>query len=337
METDVVTLLGLAEPVRRFVEDAELLIACAVPDGHPAEPSLIDEVTRRGVTTASLRSTVRAAAKEPDDVWTVPLLALLAVRNRWLAFDELTVGSVHRRIDAVFDLFETGFCAHEVQTLFLDEVGLVHGVAARPAEAAIAASGAARTSGATGVGGELVAATEQLLNDAHPVTAAQVLVAQFRLLRGLLERDPRFSPLALAGLEHNARQQLAGAAAELLTSPIEAGPVWDHRAWAHVVGEATDPGAPGDPCPDVNDLTLEWAAALMARREQGVVWVDVADRPGALRRPVEDHTWRVVAQWPPRGAIPIAGSEVAVGVVRHGESPVGEVADVLQARLTARV
>lgn len=332
METDVLSLLGLADPVRRFVEDAELLIACAVSDGHPAEPALIEEVTRRGVTTSSLRATVRAAAKEPDDVWTVPVLALLAVRNRWLAFDELTVGSVHRRIDAVFDQFDTGFCAHEVQALFLAELAVVHGAAARPEEVALVASGVSpRMPGATSVSESLAAETEHLLNDTQPVTAAQVAIAHFRLVHGLLQRDPRFSALALAGLEHNARGQLTLAARHLRSSPVAAAPIWDHRAWAHVLGQATDPGAPGDPCPDLNDLTLEWAASLMARREQGVVWVDVADQAGPGRKPVEDHTWRVVAQWPLRGSIPSTGGAVVVGVVRHGETSVDDAVGMLQA------
>ena len=113
-------------PIMDFLAFGKLAVA-AVSDDEKVLASvreMVSEITRKesaddiGEDVNLLGSLYEASAGLPH-AWAVPALALLAIENELVEFDLLTFGRLHCRIDAVFDMFATNFCAHQIQELFL--------------------------------------------------------------------------------------------------------------------------------------------------------------------------------------------------------------------------
>ena len=122
--TRVARIIGFPEPVTHLIDLAHVLVAEAEqepPSQHATELAAIR--MKLGGEQAYVDHFAHAVTSLNDDwtdTWSVAALSQIAVDHPWFALEDLAGGALHRRIDAVYDQFETDFCAHEVQARYFE-------------------------------------------------------------------------------------------------------------------------------------------------------------------------------------------------------------------------
>lgn len=150
-----------------------------------------------------LGSLYEGSARLPE-AWSVPALGLLAIENDLLDFESMTFGRLHCRIDAVFDMFGTNFCAHQIQELFLGFLDYLVEAAKDPTArrvrdvgqiaAAFAGGFAGGWFGVPGAGQAAAKGARWLFETDEPISDPLVTAAKVLTLFELLpEDDERFT------------------------------------------------------------------------------------------------------------------------------------------------
>lgn len=241
---------------------------------------------------AELRGTARTGdAGWPG--WRYPTLALLAVDHPWYAGEKLSAGSLHRRIDAVLDVFDSELCAHEVQTVYWEIVEkLAHAADGDEVQGLALVGSPGRHSG-------------------QPLTheLAKVVLMWLGLGESGAGRDAQRALVRRCQSKY--RTLDAGDA-----DPVAL------RTWRAALEEMDGLQHEGHNVPDLVGLALDEAGTVARRLGLTLHHRDVAQAsagsPASSRIPLVESGWRVVAQYPLAGA-EVAHSDVVLGIVKASE------------------
>lgn len=120
-KSDLSRAIGFPATSTALIELMHLAVADAIPAPTTEQSRLITlMMSRLGIDNLDTALRSRAPMNEAwADDWFLPTLALAAVDHPWLEVEDMLGGALHRRIDAVYDRFETDFCAHEAQSQYL--------------------------------------------------------------------------------------------------------------------------------------------------------------------------------------------------------------------------
>ena len=330
-------VVGFPGASERVIDLGHLLVADADPDPAP----------RRRDELSKIRAARRAS--ENDDLWTelegigpllteewastwrVATLALLAVDHPWYRIDELTGGALHRRLDAIYDAFDTDFCAHEVQACYWKLVeGLVEaGQSAGPRALKVAVSlGRGAAGAATTPRGVPIAtpwATDTaagLAKQGHRPAPCTFEIALIALLWTLLPEGERGRGEAEELMVERCQREFRDLGDRGDDDPRVL------RMWRSMLSMMGGDLDEGSVMPDVTGKPLDEATSLAETLGLNVTTVDGGESPlvaglrrGADRSVWDPSRWRVVAQ------VPMAGSTVHEGltvlaIAKHGEQSV---------------
>lgn len=320
-------LLGMPEQVRRTVRIGELLVATASSDlTDDLERKLDGELQSLALDADSYRDLVDGfvqAAEAMPDAWYFVALSRLAVANRWVAFDELLSGGVHRRIDALYDLFHTEYCAHQIQADYVEYVEVLREASKTgwmKAGEKIALYGGGFAGGWFGVGSKpAIKATEWIDERGTRPTDLTFELAELAMAWDHLSAVDDFSEAALTAVRARCSGELTRIASNYGTTGAREG---DWNMWKLVVEHlaAKNDASTATEAPDLVGHALHAAQFQLDQLGIRHMSVDaVVDEFGNSRDIWSKKNWRVVGQYPTAGSPLEAGTPVALAAVKQGE------------------
>lgn len=320
-KSDLNRAIGFPSTSTALIELMHLSIAEAVLAPNTDQSRLI-ALMRSRLGTDDLATALRASVARAEAAdrwaadWSAATLALAAVDHPWLEVEELLGGALHRRIDAVYDLFETAFCAHEAQGQYL-------AVLEDLAEAVESASITAVKVGATFGLGAISGAGASYGFLAPPTLVAKAAAwidDQGRELDDLI----RFLGKVLLvwmlvpGTDDGEHTQIETRIIQGVQSlgrdadPNDARTARLFRAVLNVMGASFHQGAP------MPDLCRQLDEAKRLASSHGLEVITV-DSTGQDRSPWIESNWVVTGQHPPPGA-PIDSLVVVLGIRKTADS-----------------
>lgn len=342
-QKDLRDLLPLPEPAAAFLEASQLAVAAAVRDETPRVGEIELELARRYIDQAGLFASVGELWQAVPEEWDFPLLALLATDNPWVDLEDLTHGSLHRRVDALFDMFDTDFCAHEVQSYFLELVEDVRAWAQDPTKAVLRSTATFTASFAGAFAGGYVGvpsagiyaskAASWLFDDSSAPSDFILDLSRFVMTYDLLPGDEDRLTSPETDMLRAATAQLEASSGDLSESGPSAERLERYRGWLAVtkaIGARND-GA--ESLPSLTNMTMAEARTVAAGLGQELAWVDVARDSGFERTPWRESGWRIVAQSPQQGEDLRADRRICIAIVKLGERPVGDPATRIEAAI----
>lgn len=317
-KSDLNRAIGFPATSTALIELMHLAVADAIPAPTTEQSRLITlMMSRLGIDDldTALRSRVTINEAWAED-WFPPTLALAAVDHPWLEVEDMLGGALHRRIDAVYDRFETDFCAHEAQGQYLALLDdLADAAESAPMTAAkigagvgLGAAGGLAT--AFGVPASMPLATKAAawINDQGKTPDDLVRFLGKVLLVWMLvpgtgegEQTP-IEARIIEGVQALARN----------TDPEAARTARLYRAVLNVMGASFHQGVP---MPELRGQ-LDEAKHLASGHGLRVITVDAT---GQDRSPWIESNWVVTGQHPPSGT-PIDSLVVVLGICKTADS-----------------
>lgn len=328
-------VLGLPESVRVFLRMGEAIVAAAatdvskvVADRIAAELSALGVSVEDGTTAAALA----ALSHDLPDVWDGIALMYLGVENRWLTFERLLGGAVHRRIDAIYDMADTDYCAHEVQSTYLDAVEELRVAAKTSATHA----GEWATSLAGGFAGGFIGlgggparrATEWLDGAVSKPRSLTFELGEIAVAWMLLSQDERTNPLDLARARARCREYAARASETLGKAKAsgvgvgEATAAWNmwKAVCEFIVDDANIPSPDEVLLPSLREHTMSAARHQVEGLGLTFGWCDAMKSGGTERTPWIESNWKALGQYPPAETLAEPGARVVVAVAKFGDA-----------------
>ena len=316
---------GFPPASERLLDVCHLLVADADPDpatGRRDEMSKLRSARLVGDNDSlwpELECIRPLLTEEWAATWRLATLALLAVDHPWYGIDDLTGGALHRRLDAIYDAFDTDFCAHEVQSYYWE---IVEGLVEAGESGGTGALKVAVSLGLGAAGGAATHAAGGLAEQVNRPATRTFEIATLALLWTLLPEGERGRSEAEELMVKRCQEEFRH-----LGDRGDDGPkalrMW--RSMLSMMGGELDEGSV---MPDLTGKPLDEATSLAETLGLNVTTMDGGESPvvagmrrGADRSVWDASSWRVVSQ------LPVAGSTLKEGrtvlaVAKHGEHSV---------------
>lgn len=322
---------GFPEASILLIELGHLVVADAEQEPSSRRLQQLEQAKARrneqGDLGAELEKLAPLFTDEWAGTWYLATLALIAVDHPWFTFDDLSGGALHRRIDALYDQFETDFCAHEVQARYMEIVmGLVDAAESGSTKALKmaasvglgAAGGVATVHGIVSGMSWATKAAAWLQDQGMRPTRATFDLANVTLVWSLLPGvDQGWTP-AEEVMVRRCQEQFRTLASRN-TADQTAVRMW--RSVLELMGAELHEGVAA---PDLVGSRLDAARKHAETYGLTLTTVDGARSGLEARDPWLESNWKVVAQHPLAGE-PVGSEHLVVAVIKDGERADAEV------------
>lgn len=267
-------------------------------------------------------------ANEVPEHWAFVCAAAITVWHPNIEFEALTHGSAHRRINAVYELLEVGFAAHEVQAAYLEHVEAVREASKSDAVRLglqAAKYGGVVAGGWLGFGGAPAGMATDWLNGvvAPPTQLTFDLAAVALFWKGLIDPDVDTPEDVLRAVRIRCRDQLDTIGQCIASASRGSTDQSSWNMWRFLVQLAAGDIA-GCTMPNLIGHPFSNAKHQITALGLEFKYLDALQDPGGAGRPVVvERNWKVVGQHPPPLTPLDLGLVVGVAVARYDDQAAG--------------